>query len=114
MWLQENTLFADRYRLIHLLGRGGFSEVWLAVDEKTGLQVAVKIYAPGSGLDTDGIHLFTEELSIVYNLNHGNLLKPQYFDECGGCPYLVLPYCERGSAQQLVGKIAEGGLAFFA
>ena len=107
MWLQENTLFADRYRLIHLLGRGGFSEVWLAVDEKTGLQVAVKIYAPGSGLDTDGIHLFTEELSIVYNLNHGNLLKPQYFDECGGCPYLVLPYCERGSAQQLVGKIAE-------
>ena len=107
MELRENILFADRYRLLRLLGRGGFSEVWLASDEKTGLRVAVKVYAPGSGLDEDGVRLFTEELSIVYNLNHSNLLKPQHFDECGGCPYLVLPYCERGSAQRLIGKFTE-------
>lgn len=86
MELRENILFADRYRLLRLLGRGGFSEVWLASDEKTGLRVAVKVYAPGSGLDEDGVRLFTEELSIVYNLNHSNLLKPHHFDECGGCP----------------------------
>ena len=107
MELRENILFADRYRLLLLLGRGGFSEVWLASDEKTGLRVAVKVYAPGSGLDEDGVRLFTEELSIVYNLNHSNLLKPHHFDECGGCPYLVLPYCERGSAQRLIGKLTE-------
>ena len=107
MELRENILFADRYRLLRLLGRGGFSEVWLAFDEKTGLWVAVKVYAPGSGLDEDGVRLFTEELSIVYNLNHSNLLKPHHFDECGGCPYLVLPYCERGSSQRLIGKLTE-------
>ena len=107
MELRENILFADRYRLLRLLGRGGFSEVWLAADEKTGLRVAVKVYAPGSGLDEDGVRLFTEELSIVYNLNHSNLLKPHHFDECGGCPYLVLPYCERGSSQRLIGKLTE-------
>lgn len=61
----------------------------------------------GSGLDEDGVRLFTEELSIVYNLNHSNLLKPHHFDECGGCPYLVLPYCERGSSQRLIGKLTE-------
>ena len=107
MVLQENMLFAGRYRLLRLLGCGGFSEVWLATDEKTSLKVAVKVYAPGSGLDEDGIRIFSEELAIVYNLNHTNLLKPQYFDESGGCPYLVLPYCERGSAQKLAGKITE-------
>ena len=107
MELRENILFADRYRLLRLLGRGGFSEVWLASDEKTGLRVAVKVYVPGSGLNEDGGRLFTEELSIVYNLNHSNLLKPHHFDECGGCPYLVLPYCERGSSQRLIGKLTE-------
>ena len=107
MQLQENMLFAGRYRLIRLLGRGGFSEVWLAEDGMTALQVAVKVYAPGTGLDAEGMKLFSQELSIVYNLNHTNLLKPQHFDRCEGCPYLVLPYCAQGSAQKLVGRITE-------
>lgn len=107
MQLQENVLFAGRYRLIRLLGRGGFSEVWLAEDGMTSLEVAVKVYAPGMGLDTEGIKLFSQELSIVYNLNHTNLLKPQHFDRYEGCPYFILPYCAQGSAQKLAGRMTE-------
>ena len=107
MWLQENTLFADRYQLIRLLGRGGFSEVWLAEDRLTGLKVAIKVYAPGTGLDSDGMSVFSKELSLVYNLHHTNLLKPQHFDQCNNRPYLVLPYCEQGSALKLVGQMPE-------
>ena len=51
MQLQENTLFANRYQLERLLGRGGFSEVWQAKDNWTHLQIALKIYAPGQGMD---------------------------------------------------------------
>lgn len=107
MWLQENLLFADRYQLIRLLGRGGFSEVWLAEDRMTGLKVAIKVYAPGTGLDSDGINIFSKELSLVYNLHHTNLLKPQHFDQCDNRPYLVLPYCEQGSALKLVDHMSE-------
>lgn len=105
--LQPNTVYANRYLLNHLLGRGGFAEVWLATDNKTGLQVALKIYAPGTGLDEDGIKLFMDEYALVFNLNHTNLLRPTYFDEEQNRPYLVMPYCEKGSTQKLIGKMSE-------
>lgn len=107
MQLEENILFANRYRLERLLGRGGFSEVWLADDTLTSLKIALKVYAPGSGMDEQGVQLFSSEFSLVFNLNHSNLLKPTYYDTFERMPYLVLPYYELGSAANLIGKITE-------
>jgi hypothetical protein len=107
MQLQENILFHDRYRLLKLLGRGGFSEVWLVEDAKTTMIVVLKIYASGTGLDEDGTTLFCKEFSLVYNFNHSNLLKPTYFDVYDRRPYLILPFCERGSTLKLAGNITE-------
>lgn len=105
--LTENTLFAERYLFQRLLGRGGFSEVWLAIDKMTGLEIAVKVYAPGQGMDTDGMNDFCKELSQVYNLNHTNLIKPQHVDNWEGMPYLVMTYCPKGSCHRLVGAMTE-------
>jgi len=105
--LQENTLFANRYQLIKLLGRGGFSEVWLAQDNWTHLQIAIKVYAPGHGMDHDGLQDFCGELASVYNLNHTNLLKPQHVDTWQNMPYLIMAYCPSGSCVKRVGKMTE-------
>ncbi|MDR1895236.1 MAG: SUMF1/EgtB/PvdO family nonheme iron enzyme [Prevotellaceae bacterium] len=107
MQLKENTLFHSRYRLIKLLGRGGFSEVWLAEDSRTGIKVALKVYAPGTGLDENGVQLFSREFSLVFGFNHSNLLRTTYYDICEKMPYLIMPYCERGSTAKLVGRISE-------
>ncbi|GAP71192.1 serine/threonine protein kinase [Candidatus Symbiothrix dinenymphae] len=103
----ENTVFDNRYRLIRLLGRGGFSEVWLVEDTKINAQAALKIYAPGTGLDTDGTALFRQEFALVFNLNHANLLCPTHYDVYENQPYLLMPFCEKGSAKRFVGKITE-------
>lgn len=105
--ISEQTLFADRFLFKRLLGRGGFSEVWLATDEMTGLDIAVKVYAPGQGMDSDGLKDFCKELSQVYNLNHTNLLKPQHVDSWEGMPYLVMTYCPKGSCHRMVGAMTE-------
>ena len=103
--LTEGIKFAQRYQLQRLLGRGGFSEVWLAVDEETGVEVAIKIYAPGTGLDDAGMEIFRKEFSLVFDLNHTNLLRPSFFDQWERMPYLILPYCRHGSAFKfLTGK----------
>lgn len=98
MELTTGLLFADRYKFIKQLGRGGFAEVWLAEDNLTDVQVAVKVYAPGTGLDENGIKIFTQEFAVVFDMNHTNLLRPTHYDCYERMPYLIMPYIKNGSA----------------
>lgn len=107
MRLQENTTFANRYQLERLLGRGGFSEVWLAKDNWTHLRIALKVYAPGQGMDANGLQDFCGELANVFDLNHTNLLKPTHVDSWNDMPYLIMAYCSNGSLTSQIGKMSE-------
>ncbi|MCX6253786.1 MAG: protein kinase [Bacteroidia bacterium] len=107
----SNAVFADRYLLLQKLGVGGFSEVWKAVDAETGVTIAIKIYSPEKGLDNDGIKVFTEEFKAVFNIKHPHILSISYYGKHEGSPFLVMPFCERGSAVELIGKLDEHELA---
>lgn len=107
MRLEEGILFHSRYNLVKLIGRGGFSEVWLAKDTWTGLEIVIKVYAPGNGMDQDGLKDFCKELAGVYNLNHSCLLKPQHVATWENMPYLLMTYCPEGSCSKHVGKMTE-------
>ena len=116
MELRKGILFHNRYLLKRFLGSDHFSEegyeplseVWLAEDIHVNhMEVALKVYAPRRGMYFDGAELFREDIRKVSDLNHGNLLHPRHFDVFEHRPYLVLPYCERGSATNLIGAISE-------
>lgn len=102
--LKEEFLFAEKYKLKKLLGRGGFSEVWLAEDTLTNVEVAVKVYAAQARLEEEGIEIFRKEFALVFGLNHTNLLHPTYFDVWQDMPYLILPYCKEGSVFKFISK----------
>lgn len=102
---KQNTLFADRYILLELIGTGGFSEVWMAKDTKADdAIVAVKIYAPDKGLDEYGAKQFRQEYGITHSLSHPHLMKVSYFDIADNSPYLIMPYYEQGSLATLLKK----------
>ena len=107
MQLQQDTLFDNRYTLRQLIGRGGFSEVWLAHDTWTELDIAIKVYAPGQGMDTNGLQIFSKELAGVFNLNQANLLKPTHVGQWLNMPYLIMEYCPKGALNKQVGKLTE-------
>lgn len=105
--MESNNLFDKRYFFERLLGRGNFSEVWLAKDEETNTQVALKIYAPATGLDDHGMNVLSREFAILVDANQKNLLIPKYYASYERKPYLVLKYCKRGSILKQVGQFSE-------
>lgn len=109
MKLEEGEIIQSRYRLLSLKGRGSFGEVWLAKDEPTDLDVAVKVYI---ALDDRGLEEFKAEYKNSFMLNHPNLLHAYYFDVVDRQPFLVMPYCP-DSAESLVGNTDEKTLLRF-
>ena len=105
--MEQNEIFHKRFKLKKLIGRGAFAEVWLAVDNYSNIEVALKIFVPKQDIGDYGARLLASEFAVVANLSHNNLLRPIYYDNCDGKPYLVLPYCEKGNCVKLIGKISE-------
>lgn len=108
--MEVHDIFHDRYELEKKLGGGGYSEVWLAKDTKTGVQIALKIFAKTSedeDIDEIAEKMFGREFSLVAGLNHPNVLTPRFFDKCEDRPYIVLPYCPNGSVKNKLGKMSE-------
>lgn len=103
----SRKLFDNRYELKSRLGGGGFSEVWLAFDTKSRNEVALKVYVQAGNLDDDGLEMFRKEFSLVCNFNHSNILRPFSYEIANNHPYLVLPYCAKGSTSQFIGKMSE-------
>ena len=118
---EKGVLFDGHYKLLRPLSTdGATADVWLAIDtntidteldeeseerkEDTGMRVAIKVYRPKNALDIEGEQRFRDEYKIVYECRHANLLQPTGFSICGEYPYLVLPFCQNGSSEKLIGQ----------
>src|SRR5262249_17053848 len=87
------------YRLIQLLGQGGFAEVYLGVHVHLGIQAAIKLLH--SPLASAGeIEKFRQEAQRIAQLSHPNIIRVLEFGFEGELPYLVLEYAPGGSLRQ--------------
>lgn len=86
-------LFAGRFELFELLGRGAFGEVYRARDRLLHRDVAVKIpHARDSINDSDRVRLAREGAATA-RLHHPNIVPVFDTGDADGVPYIVAKHC---------------------
>ena len=105
------------YRVSRLLGRGGMAEVWLAVQESLGREVALKLLLPSLARDAAMSERFLREGRIAARLDHRHIVSVYDVGIHAGQPYLAIEYlhggpvsvdapCEPGVALDVLRQIA--------
>ncbi|MFE9459646.1 tetratricopeptide repeat protein [Streptomyces californicus] len=105
--MTETRRIQSRYRLIELIGRGGMGEVWRALDESLGRQVAVKCLKPvGPQHDQAFTRVlrerFRREARVAASLQHRGVTVVHDFGEYEGVPYLVMELLDGQNLSQLL------------
>jgi serine/threonine protein kinase len=86
------------YRLIRLLGRGGFSEVFLGKHVYLDTIAAIKVvYAQLANNDLDN---FYKEARAIALLTHPHVIRILEFGVDNGRPFLVMDYAPNGTLRQ--------------
>ncbi len=118
----------DDYRLLDVLGGGGFSIVYLARHRRFGSHYVIKEYFPRklARRETDGAvaalcpdtearlnrgrKLFFQEASTLAELKHPNIVNVVNFFRANGTVYMVMDYQEGANLQDYLKKY-KGGLS---
>ncbi|HEX6777247.1 MAG TPA: protein kinase [Ktedonobacterales bacterium] len=86
------------YRLVRLLGRGGFAEVYLGEHVDRGTQAAIKVLH--AQLTSKDIERFNTEASTIARLSHPHIVRLLEFATDEGTPFLVLDYAPGGTLRE--------------
>lgn len=89
-------VFANRYRLVGVLGNGRSSEVWHASDILANVNVALKFYHT-----KEEEEIALEKFTMVFNISHVNILHPIFWGCHEDLIYEVMQYCKLGSVLKL-------------
>lgn len=87
------------YRLLRLLGEGGFAEVHLGEHAFLGTQAAIKVLQ--IRLAQELLKDFLQEARTLAHLEHPHIVRVLDFGLEGGVPFLVLHYAPNGSLRQV-------------
>jgi WD40 repeat protein len=86
------------YRLIGLLGKGGFADVYLGEHVYLKTQAAIKILH--AHITPDNLESFITEAQTIGRLRHPHIIRVLDFGVQDNLPFLVMDYAPRGTLRQ--------------
>ncbi|HTY42523.1 MAG TPA: protein kinase [Thermoanaerobaculia bacterium] len=96
-------VFAGRYEILGILGRGGMGVVYRAHDKDLDDAVAIKTLR-GEALSADPSLLdrFKQEIRLARRITHPNILRTHDLGEAGGLRYLSMEFVRGLTLKQLI------------
>ncbi|HEY4035995.1 MAG TPA: serine/threonine-protein kinase, partial [Ktedonobacteraceae bacterium] len=86
------------YRLVELLGQGGFAQVYLSEHLRLGTQAAIKLLS--THLTDHDVEQFLAEARTLAHLEHPHIIRILDFDRAQDIPFLVMSYAPNGTLRQ--------------
>ncbi|VAW42956.1 hypothetical protein MNBD_CHLOROFLEXI01-2534, partial [hydrothermal vent metagenome] len=99
-----------RYIIESLLGRGGMSSVYKAVDPNLKRTVAIKIIHPHLSEHPEFVKRFEQEAAAVAKLRHSNIMQVHDFNHEGSVYYIVFEYVAGKPLDNRLKEMKEAGL----
>ncbi len=99
------SMFAGRYRIVSLLGRGGMGEVYGADDLKLGQRVALKFLPVERGKRTSWRDQFYAEVRNARQVSHPNVCRVYDVGESDGRLFLSMEFVDGEDLSSLLRRI---------
>jgi len=90
------------YRLVSLLGQGGYAEVYLGQHVRLNQQAAIKVLH--AHLTVQEVEHFQQEAQTIATLVHPGIVRVFDYDVQDGIPFLVIDYAPNGTLRHLYPK----------
>src|SRR5689334_2107462 len=87
------------YRLVRLLGQGGYAQVYLGEQIYLGNEAAIKVLH--AQLADQDMERFRFEARTIAHLEHPHIVRILDFGVEGNTPFLVMSYAPHGSLRQM-------------
>ncbi|MEO8189667.1 MAG: protein kinase [Acidobacteriota bacterium] len=100
---QVGTLFASRYEIQSILGKGGMGIVYKALDRDLEDLVAIKtLRSEALSADPTLLDRFKQEIRLARKITHPNILRTHDLGETGGVRYLSMEFVKGITLKHLV------------
>ena len=100
-------IFASRYRIVSLLGRGAMGEVYRADDLRLGQSVALKLMSEAIARRHDGLQRLTDEVRLARGIAHPNVCRVYDIGYAEGWHYLSMEYVDGETLASLLRRIGQ-------
>jgi serine/threonine protein kinase len=102
--LQEGALLKNKYEIVSVLGKGGFSTIYRGRDNVLGIDVAIKQFVPADGKEAVKNRLLQEARHVASLSGIAEITQVRDYFEENGSVFMVMEYVDGVTLHEYVKK----------